>query len=102
MKTILLSVYLLSKKSQAVFIGTRGMGGQGANPGPKYGRSRARTAAETRPGLRFRSSSRAARAALSVARCPVCLCRLQVPVSDFGPLILTNQLSKVNGYIIGL
>ena len=29
-------------------------------------------------------------------------CRLQVPVSGFGPLVLTNQLSKVNGYIIGL
>ena len=29
-------------------------------------------------------------------------CRLQVPISGFGPLVLMKLLSKVNGYIIGL
>jgi len=29
-------------------------------------------------------------------------CRLHVPVSDFGPLVLTKQPSKVNGYICRL
>jgi len=38
MKTTLNSAYLLSEKPQGVFIGTRGKGGQGVNPDPKYGR----------------------------------------------------------------
>ena len=29
-------------------------------------------------------------------------CQVEVSVSGFGPLVLTNQLSKVNGYILGL
>jgi len=72
-ETTPLSVYL-QLKPQGVYIGIRGKGGRGANPGPKYGCGLAITAA---------GSSRA-------ARCRVC------------PLVLTNQLSKVNGYIIGL
>ena len=62
-KTTQLSVYLLSTKPQGVFIGTRGKGAQVANPGPKYRRGHARTAAETRPRPRFHGSSRAARGA---------------------------------------
>ena len=50
---------------KGVFIGTRGTGGQGTNPGPKRGRGH----------------TGAARAALQVARGPVCL--LPVPVPGF-------------------
>ena len=71
----------------------QGKGRPGANPGPKYGRGSARTATE----MRLEPC-----AALSAAWCPSVPCRLQVPVSGFGPLVLTKLLSKVNGYIIGL
>ena len=65
-KTTWHSVYPHLQNPTGVFIGTRGKGGQGTNPGPKYGRGRARTGAKMRHRLRFRGSSRA-------ARCPVCL-----------------------------
>jgi len=60
-------------------MGTKGKGDQGANPGPKYGRGRARTAPRPYCRENFYCSSRTARAALSIARCPVC------PLSVSGP-----------------
>ena len=64
MKTTLNSVYLAEGDPRGVFIGTRGKGGQLEKAGQKHGRSRAHMAA---------------RAALRVARCPVC------PLSGSGP-----------------
>ena len=78
-KTTLKYCISLNTEPQGVYIGTRGKGGQGTNPDPKYGRVRARTAAKTRPRPCFRRSSRAARAAPAAARCRVC------PLSAIGP-----------------
>ena len=75
----------------------QGNGGPRVNPGPKYGRGRARTAAKMRQKPCFCGSSRAAHAAFPAALCPVCPLSDAIPDSGFGPLILTNQLSKVNG-----
>ena len=44
MKTTLKHCISSALKPPWVFIGTRGKGSQGANPGPKYGRGRTRTA----------------------------------------------------------
>ena len=71
-------------KVQGVFIDTRGKGGQGANPGPKYGRGRACTAAKMRQKPRFHGFSRA-------TRCPVCLLRRQRLISVFSPWFWQNS-----------
>ena len=93
-ETTLNSAYPQLKNPRGVFIGTRGKRGEGANPGPKYGRGRTRTVAKTRQ--KPRAQRQAPRAVPSVPY------RCQRPVSDFQPLVLTKQLSKVNGFIIGL
>ena len=67
MRTILNLAYIQLWNPMGVFIGTRGTGGQGTNPGPKRDRSRGHTGV--------------VRAALRAARGPVCL--LSVPVPGF-------------------
>ena len=74
----------------------QGKGGPGVKPWPKV---RAQLCLYGRVSMAFlelRAWRLLPRAVTSVT------CRLQVPVSGFEPLVLTNQLSKVNGYIIGL
>ena len=85
MKTTLFSVYLPTEDPRGFFIGTREEGGQGTTSGPKRGRGRDGTTAETRPMPRFRDPTgaaraalRAARAALRAARGPICY------LSNFG------------------
>ena len=79
----------LALEPQGVFLGTRERGARGTTPGPKPRLSRGRTAAASpsRPrylGKRARRFER--RAVMSVP------CQLLLPVSSFGPLVLTNQL----------
>ena len=81
MKTTLNSVYPQLRNPRGVFIGAKGTGGQGTNPGPKYDRGRGRTAAKTRPKPHFRGHNVAARAALRAARC--LFCPLSAPVPGF-------------------
>ena len=94
-KTTLFSIFFHLQNPRGVFIGTKGKEARGTTPGPKHGRGRARTAVKRGPGR----ISAALLEPRTIASVP---CRLQVLVSCFGPLVFTNQLSKVNGYIIGL
>ena len=55
MRTTLNLAYLQRRNPRGVFIATREEGGQETGPGPKCGRGRGCTAAETRPRPRFRS-----------------------------------------------
>ena len=81
MKLLLKLCIYPTLEPQGVFIATREEGGQETGPGPKCGRGRGCTAAETRPRPRFRGPTRAARAALRAARGPVC--PLSGPVPGF-------------------
>ena len=90
-ETTLNSAYLPIPEPRGVFIGTR-KGGQAGNSWPEaraqpclYGRGNAAL-------LGPRARRLATRAVTSVP------CQIEVLVSDFGLLVLTNQLSKVNGY----
>ena len=79
MKTTLKHCIFSNSRTQGGIYSHQGRGARLATAGQKDGRSRARTAAETRPRPHFRGSSGAARAALWAARCPVC------PLSVAGP-----------------
>ena len=90
------------EESLGVFIGTGKKGARGQPLAQSTG-------AATHVGPRKRSQSLvstavpeqcAHRRLLNATR--LSPCRLHVPVSGFGPLVLMKLLSKVNGYIIGL
>ena len=72
MKTTPKTLHISLKKTPGGIYRYQGKGGQGTNPGPKYGRGRARTVTETGPRPRFHGPTRAARTAPIFARCPVC------------------------------
>ena len=81
---------------RGVFIGTRGTGGQGTNPGPKRGARRGRTATETRLGPCFCGRTAAvvvASAALRAAPVLFFSCLYLVPVLCLQPLVLTESAS---------
>ena len=96
MKTTLNSAYPSIQNPKGIYIGTRGKGGQGGKPWPKV-------RAQPRPYGRVSMAVLGLRVQRFEPRVVAFVpCQLDVPVSSFGPLVLTNQLSKVNGYIIGL
>ena len=101
-KTTLLSVFIPLQNPKGVFIGKMGTK-------ELYGAARQILARGSTTWPRKRSPSRgsaavpgrrALRRLLRAAR--LFPYRLHVPVSGFGPLVLTKQLSKVNGYICRL
>ena len=74
---------------------------KGANRGPKHWRGRATTPAEMRPKPRFRSYTRAARAAPPAVRVASGPCRLYLLNFRFEHLGLTESPFKVKGYLLG-
>ena len=75
-----------------VFIGAKGTGGQGTNPGPKRRARHGRMAAETRSCARAAAIQWPRERRFEPRAVPSVPCQALCPVLVLQPLVLTNQL----------